>query len=77
MIETDDRVKASITKRLDGLSGADLDRVLQFVETVGEMPRGMTGAEFAALPVTMTPEEAAEMMQIIEEGCEQVNESAW
>ena len=77
MVETDNRVKAAITSRLDNLSGVDLDKVLHFVETVAEMPRGMTGGEFAALPRTLTPEEAMEMMQIIEEGCEQVDEDAW
>jgi hypothetical protein len=34
-------------------------------------------AELLALAGTLRPEEAAEMMQAIEEGCGQINPNAW
>jgi hypothetical protein len=77
MVETHADVKAAITKRLDDLSKEDLDKVLQFVDSPSSLPRGMTTAEAMQMVGTLSHEDAEEMRRIIEEGCEQVNESGW
>lgn len=77
MVETHVDIRAEITQRLDKMSGDDLGRVLQFVDSVNGLPRGMTGAEMMQLAGTLSHEEADEMMRIIDEEFETVDPRGW
>jgi hypothetical protein len=71
--------KESIVREADRLGPADLARVLEFMRALPDSrPKGVSGRELLErLPGTWDPEDAREMMEAIEEGCEQVDPDGW
>ena len=76
MIE--DKIKIELLERMDKLSPTMQKRVVEYVQSLAESsPQGTSGAEFLKLAGTMTPEEAKEFLQAIEEDCERIDSDEW
>jgi len=68
----DIEVQTQLIAQLDKLPLPKQQRVLEYARSLGEPVRGTPGKDFLALSGILDPVSAQEMMQAIEEGCEQV-----
>ncbi len=71
-------IRERIEQRLGRLRPQDQRRVLEFADAlVLSRPRGVPGKEFVKFAGGMRPEDAREMLDAIEEGCEKVDPNGW
>ncbi len=71
-------LKDEIVRRLDGLSGDQQSRVLEFVERLDSSRRdGVTLDDLQPLVGTIDGKSAEEMAAAIEEACERVDADEW
>jgi hypothetical protein len=76
MIE--ENIKTELLERMDKLSPTMQKRVVEYAQSLDEpSPQGTSGAELLKLAGTMTPEEAKEFLQAIEEDCERIDPHEW
>ncbi|MGD0898471.1 MAG: hypothetical protein ABR915_11585 [Thermoguttaceae bacterium] len=76
MIDTE--VRSELLKQLDHLPPAKQQRVLDFARALAESaPRGVPGNNLLDLCGILPAEDAQEMMQAIEEGCERIDPNEW
>jgi hypothetical protein len=67
-----------IIREVNGLPPELQRRVLGYARSlVLSRPRGTPGRKLLPLAGTLPPEDAQEMIEAIEAGCEQVDESEW
>jgi len=68
---------SQIHSELDGLDAEKQRRVLAYVRTLKQAPKGMTGAELKKFAGTLSTADAKSMIDAIEAGCEQVDPNGW
>ncbi len=76
MIETS--LQNDLIKQVDQLPSAMQQRVLEFARALaGSEPQGVPGDRLLEFSGMMTPEEAGEFLQSIEEDCERIEPGEW
>ena len=75
MIDT--TVQTELMKQVEQLPLAQQRQVLDFARTLANASTGEPPKDFLDLFGTLPSEDAKEMMEAIEEGCEQVNPNGW
>jgi hypothetical protein len=71
-------IERELHERLALLKPEQQQQVLDYARSLSEAPRrGVPGAALLRFAGTMSPEDAAEMARVIEEGCEGVDLSGW
>jgi hypothetical protein len=74
----DPLLRDELLKTLDRLSPAMQRRSLDFVRALAETdPQGVPGDKLLQFSGIMTPEEAREFLNSIEEDCERINPNEW
>jgi len=74
----DAEVQAEILKHLGQLPLAKQQRLLDFARALAESaPQGVPGNNLLDLCGILPAEDAEEMMQAIEEGCERIDRNDW
>jgi len=76
----DSQVHDELIKQLDQLPVGQQRRVLDFARSLSSpsaAPRGIPGHELLRFAGTISPEDAQEMMDAIEEGCERIDLNEW
>jgi len=68
---------SQIHSELDGLDAEKQRRVLEYVRTLRQSQKGMTGSELKQFVGILNTADARAMMDAIETGCEQVNLNEW
>ena len=75
MVDTE--VQTELLRQLGQLSLPKQRRVLDFARSLAEPPRGLPGTELLEFAGIMTPEEAKEFLDGIEEECERIDRNEW
>lgn len=71
-------IKEEIMSMLDKLTPESQWRVLEFARSLSpELPEGISGTDFRQFAGFLSPEDAAEMLAAIEEGCENIDLDGW
>lgn len=71
-------IERELHERLALLRPEQQQQVLDYARALSEVPRrGVPGTALLRFAGTMSPEDAAEMARVIEEGCEGVDLSGW
>ena len=73
----DIEVQTQLIEQLDKLSLPKQRRVLDFARSLADPPRGVPGTELLRFAGIMTPEEAKEFLDSIEEDCERIDFDGW
>ncbi len=74
----DASLKSELLKQVDHLPPALQRQVLDFASALGKsMPTGTPGRELLSLAGVLDPQDAKEMMQAIQIGCESVDIHGW
>jgi hypothetical protein len=67
-------IQNALLKEMEKLPASKQRRVLDFARSLAEeLPEGTPGSDLLEFAGILTPEEAREMMQAIEEGCERID----
>jgi hypothetical protein len=70
--------QSELLKQMDQLPPDLQQQVLHYAKSLkSSLSRGTPGKEFLKFSGILSPEDAAEMLRIIEEGCEQVDPNEW
>jgi hypothetical protein len=72
-------VRRQIERKLDALPLEKQKRVLDFITHLDypDLPPGVPGKELIKFVGTLSPEDAEELIQIIEDGCEKIDYNEW
>jgi hypothetical protein len=71
-------LERELQMRLSQLGPDEKRRVLEFTRALGtRRPRGTPGSALLPLFGSITDEDAREMLQAIEEGCERIDPDGW
>jgi len=72
-------VKQQIDKKLEVLPVEIQRKVLFYIDHLTESatPRGVPGKKLIEFAGTLSEEDAEELIQIIEEGCERIDDNEW
>jgi hypothetical protein len=74
----DSSLQAELLREFGQLPPNQQWRVVEFARTLGQAgPKGIPGTDFLELAGTLSREEAQEMLDAIEEGCERVDPHGW
>ena len=74
----DSAIRDHILKRLDQLPVELQQRVLEFADAlIASSPRGVPGRDLLACAGVLSKDDAREISEAIESGCEQVNPNDW
>ncbi len=72
-------VRRQIERKLDALPLEQQRRVLDFITHLDypDFPPGVPGKDLIQFAGTLSPEDAEELIQIIEDGCEKIDYNEW
>jgi hypothetical protein len=74
----DSAIQSDLLKEVEQLSPPLQRKVVDYAHSlVQTRPRGTPGKQLLEFAGILTPEEAKEMMDAIEEGCEQIDANEW
>lgn len=68
---------SQIQIELDGLDADKQRQVLEYVRSLKELPRGISGAALKRMAGTLSASDAKSMIEAIDAGCEQVDPHGW
>jgi len=71
-------IGSRVLKQLDQLAPEQQHQVLAFAKKLSSKPlRGISGGKLLSFAGRITPKDGAEMLKVIEAGCEQVDADEW
>ena len=77
-MNVDPTIQTELLSYVGQLGSADQARVVSFARTLVKSPvHGTPGKELLKFAGTISPEDAQDMIEAIEEGCEQIDANEW